>query len=301
VRILVTGGAGFIGSHLVDALLARGDEVHVVDNLATGSRDNLASAATLHELDIRDERVSELATRARPEVVFHLAAQADVGTSVEQPVFDADVNVIGTVRMLEVARAAGARVVFTSSGGAIYGECERPAREDDALQPLSPYGTSKLAGEEYLGTWNRLHGCTHVACRLANVYGPRQLASLEGGVIAIFLDRLRDGQETVIFGDGEQTRDFVFVGDVVAGLLAAADSPGGGIYNLGSGVASSIREVHRLCAEAAGAEQGPRFEAERPGDLRNSVIDPSRAARELDWRAERSLAAGLAETWSAVR
>src|SRR6266700_2263596 len=204
MRAMVTGGAGFIGSHLVDALLARGDEVHVVDNLATGSRGNLASAATLHELDIRDETLEELAARVRPEVVFHLAAQADVGTSVERPAFDADVNVIGTVRVLEAARAAGARVVFTSSGGAIYGECERPAREDDGLQPLSPYGTSKLAGEEYLATWNRLHGTSHVTCRLANVYGPRQLPSLEGGVIAIFLDRLREGRETEIFGDGNQ-------------------------------------------------------------------------------------------------
>jgi UDP-glucose 4-epimerase len=239
--------------------------------------------------------------RIQPEVVFHLAAQADVGTSVERPAFDADVNVIGTVRVLEAARAAGARVVFTSSGGAIYGECERPAREDDELQPLSPYGASKLAGEEYLATWNRLYAAAHVACRLANVYGPRQLASLEGGVVAIFLDRLRDGQETVIFGDGEQTRDFVYVGDVVAALLAAAGSAGGGIYNVGTGVASSIRELHRLCAEAANADQEPRFEAERPGDLRNSVIDPSRAARDLHWRAEKTVAAGLAETWSAVR
>jgi UDP-glucose 4-epimerase len=301
MRAMVTGGAGFIGSHLVDALLERGDEVHVVDNLATGSRANLASAATFDELDIRDEAIEELAARFRPEVVFHLAAQADVGTSVERPAFDADVNVIGTVRVLEAARAAGARVVFTSSGGAIYGECAQPAREDDELQPLSPYGASKLAGEEYLATWNRLHGARHVACRLANVYGPRQLASLEGGVIAIFLDRLRDGQETVIFGDGEQTRDFVHVGDVVAGLLAAAASPGGGIYNIGSGVATSIREVHQRCAEAAGVEQEPRFNAERPGDLRNSVIDPFRAGRELGWRAKRTLATGLAETWSVLR
>jgi UDP-glucose 4-epimerase len=301
MRAMVTGGAGFIGSHLVDALVERGDEVNVVDNLATGSRANLASGATLHELDIRDEALGELVARIQPEVVFHLAAQADVGTSVERPAFDADVNVIGTVRVLEAARAAGARVVFTSSGGAIYGECERPAREDDELQPLSPYGASKLAGEEYLATWNRLYAAAHVACRLANVYGPRQLASLEGGVVAIFLDRLRDGQETVIFGDGEQTRDFVYVGDVVAALLAAAGSARGGIYNVGTGVASSIRELHRLCAEAANADQEPRFEAERPGDLRNSVIDPSRAARDLHWRAERTVAAGLAETWSAVR
>jgi UDP-glucose 4-epimerase len=300
MRAMVTGGAGFIGSNLVDALLARGDEVHVVDNLSTGSGSNLGSAATLHELDIRDEALEQLAGRLQPETVFHLAAQADVGTSVERPTFDADVNVVGTVRVLEAARAAGARVVFTSSGGAIYGECERPASESDEPQPLSPYAASKLAGEEYLATWNRLYGAAHVTCRLANVYGPRQVSTLEGGVVAIFLDRLRDGQETVIFGDGGQTRDFVYVGDVVDAMLAAAASSAGGVYNVGSGVATSIDELHRLCAEVAGVAQDPRFEAARPGDLRHSLLDPSRAADELAWNAGTTLAAGLAGTWSAL-
>jgi UDP-glucose 4-epimerase len=301
MRVVVTGGAGFIGSHLVDALLARGDEVHVVDNLSTGSRQNLTSTATLHELDIRDEALEQLVAQFRPEVVFHLAAQADVGTSVERPAFDADVNVVGTVRVLEAARASDARVVFTSSGGAIYGECKRPAGEDDEPQPLSPYAASKLAGEEYLATWNRLYGVGHVSCRLANVYGPRQLPTLEGGVVAIFLDRLRDGHETEIFGDGNQTRDFVYVGDVVRALSAAAADPGGGVYNVGSGIETAVRELHRLCAEVAGVEREPRFGADRPGDLRHSVVDPSRAASELGWRAETTLAEGLGETWSAVR
>jgi UDP-glucose 4-epimerase len=300
MRAVVTGGAGFIGSHLVDALLARGDEVHVVDNLSTGSRENLASAAELHELDIRAEALEQLAGRVRPEVVFHLAAQADVGTSVERPTFDAEVNVVGTVRVLEAARTAGARVVFASSGGAIYGECERPAVEDDAPQPLSPYAASKLAGEQYLATWNRLHGANHVTCRLANVYGPRQLPTLEGGVVAIFLDRMRDGQGTEIFGDGSQTRDFVYVGDIVGALLAAAASPAGGVYNVGSGVDTAILELHRLCSEVTGVAQEPRLSAARPGDLGHSVIDPSRAARDLGWHAETTLAAGLAKTWSAL-
>jgi UDP-glucose 4-epimerase len=300
MRAMVTGGAGFIGSHLADALLARGDEVHVVDDLSTGSRENLPPAAELHELDIRDEELEELGARIRPELVFHLAAQADVGTSVDRPTFDAEVNVVGTVRVLEAARTADARVVFTSSGGAIYGECERPAVEDDEPQPLSPYAASKLAGEEYLATWNRLYGSRNVTCRLANVYGPRQMAGLEGGVVAIFLDRMRDGQGTEIFGDGSQTRDFVYVGDVVAGLLAAAAAPGGGIYNVGSGVATSIRELHRLCAETTGAGSEPQFAPDRPGDLRHSVIDSSRAARELRWHAEMTLAAGLAATWNAL-
>jgi UDP-glucose 4-epimerase len=295
---MVTGGAGFIGSHLVDALLARGDEVHVVDNLSTGSRKNLASGVTLHELDIRDESLEQLTARLRPNVVFHLAAQADVGTSVERPAFDAEVNVVGTVRVLEAARAADARVVFASSGGAIYGECEHPASEDDAPQPLSPYAASKLAAEEYLATWNRLFGAGHVTCRLANIYGPRQLPTLEGGVIAIFLDRLRAGKETVIFGDGQQTRDFVYVGDVVAAMLAATRSPLGNLYNIGSGIATTIGELHHLCVQTAGVEQEPRFAASRPGDLRDSVIDPSRAVRELDWRAKTTLAVGLAITWT---
>jgi len=297
MRALVTGGAGFIGSHVVEALLARGDEVHVVDNLSTGSRENLPPGVELHELDIRDESLEEVAGQLRPETVFHLAAQADVGTSVERPTFDAEVNVVGTVRLLEAARASGARIVFTSSGGAIYGECERPAREDDEPQPLSPYAASKFAGEAYLATWNRLYGSRHVTCRLANVYGPRQQATLEGGVVAIFLDRLREGRETEIFGDGNQTRDFVYVGDVAAALLAAAAAPAGGVYNIGSGAAITVAELHRLCAGVAGVRQEPRFSPHRPGDLRHSIIDPSRAARELEWRPRTTLAAGLAETW----
>ena len=297
---MVTGGAGFIGSHLVDALLLRGDEVHVVDDLSTGSRENVASDAELHEVDIRHEALEQLAARVRPDVVFHLAAQADVGTSVERPTFDAEVNVVGTVRVLEAARAADARVVFTSTGGAIYGECERPAVEDDEPRPLSPYAASKLAGEQYLATWNRLHGANHLTCRLANVYGPRQMPTLEGGVVAIFLDRMREAEGTEIFGDGSQTRDFIYVGDVVAGLLSAAATPtAGGIYNVGTGVATTIRDLHRLCAETVGVAQEPRFAAARPGDLGHSVIDPSRAARDLHWHAEATLAEGLANTWNA--
>ncbi len=302
MRAIVTGGAGFIGSHVVDALIAHGTDVHVVDNLATGSRENLSPAAELHELDIRDEALEQLATRLRPDVLFHLAAQADVGTSVERPAFDAEVNVVGTVRVLEAARAAGAPVVFTSTGGAIYGECDRPAREDDEPRPLSPYAASKLAGEGYLATWNRLYGGSHVACRLANVYGPRQLPTLEGGVVAIFLDRLRrDGGEVEIFGDGNQTRDFVFVGDVAEALLAAASASRSGVYNVGTGVATSVADLYRLCAETAHVEQQSRFSPERPGDLRHSVLDASLAGRELEWRAGTTLAEGLAQTWDAVR
>jgi UDP-glucose 4-epimerase len=295
MRTLVTGGAGFIGSHVVDALLARGDEVHVIDNLSTGSRENLAGGAELHELDIRDPAIERLSEELRPEVVLHLAAQADVGTSVERPVFDAEVNVVGTVRVLEAARAAGARVVFTSSGGAIYGECDEPATEDHARLPLSPYAISKLAGEEYIAGWNRLHGSSHVVLRLANVYGPRQIPELEGGVVAIFLDRLARREKCQIFGDGLQVRDFVHVGDVAAAFLRAGEA-GTGTYNVGTGVATTVLDLYRACAAATGVDQEPNFAPERPGDLRRSIIDASRAERELGWHAAMPLAEGIART-----
>jgi UDP-glucose 4-epimerase len=299
VRALVTGGAGFIGSHLVEALLARGDRVEVVDNLSTGKRENVAPGARLHERDIR-EPLDDLFGELQPEACFHLAAQADVGTSVERPDYDAEVNVVGLVRLLEAARKVGASLVFSSTGGAMYGECERPAREDDPRLPLSPYGASKLAGEEYLATWNRLHGMDNVVCRLANVFGPRQLPKLEGGVVAIFLDRMRDGAATTIFGDGSQTRDFVYVGDVARALIAASER-GHGVYNVGTGVATSVLALHRRCAEAAGVEAEPLLVDPRPGDLMHSVLDRSKAERELGWRPQVALQDGLARTWDAVR
>jgi len=295
VRAAVTGGAGFIGSHVVDALVARGDEVHVVDNFATGRRENLTPQATLHERDIR-EPLDDLFAEIRAEVVVHLAAQADVGTSVERPLFDAEVNVIGTLNVLEAARPHGAQVVFSSTGGAIYGECERPAREDDERRPLSPYGTAKLAAEEYLATWNRLYGTRHVALRFANVYGPRQLAKLEGGVVAIFIDRLRSGAPVTIFGDGEQTRDYIYVGDVVAAVLAAIGRDGG-VYNVGTGSETSVNELFEECRRVAGVDADPIHAPARPGDVLHSVLDVSRSERELEWRPQMPLAEGLRLTW----
>ena len=298
MRAVVTGGAGFIGSHTVDALLARGDEVHVVDNLATGRRENLDAAAALHEQDIR-EPLDDLFAELRPEVVVHLAAQADVGTSVEQPRLDLEVNVLGTLNVLEAARPHGAQLVFSSTGGAIYGECERPAREDDAREPVSPYGTSKLAAEEYLATWNRLHGASHVALRFANVYGPRQLAKLEGGVVAIFSDRLRAGETVTIYGDGKQTRDYVYVGDVVAAVLAAI-GVAGGTYNVGTGKETSVVELFDAMSRVAGVDARAEHAPARPGEARRSVLDASRAERELGWRPRFSLEEGLRATWSPV-
>jgi UDP-glucose 4-epimerase len=291
VHAVVTGGAGFIGSNLVDALVERGDEVVVVDDLSSGKRDFLNPDATFVEGDIRDG-----VDAGGADVVFHLAAQADVVTSVERPAHDAAVNVLGTVQVLEAARAASAQMVFSSTGGAMYGECDGPASESSARRPVSPYGIAKLCAEEYLGGWNRIHGSQHVVLRLANVYGPRQGSSLEGGVVSIFLERMRRGDETLIFGDGLQTRDFVFVGDVVAGMLAAADARGG-VFNIGTGKETSVRELHRMCAGIAGIEDTPRFEGARLGEARRSVLDVSNAASGLGFRAATPLEEGLRRTW----
>ena len=294
MRALVTGGAGFIGSHLVDALVARGDEVTVLDDLSTGRREFVHEQARFVEHDVRKPFETDA------DVVFHLAAQADVATSVERPAFDSAVNVVGTVNALEAARAAGAQLVFSSTGGAIYGEVERPAREDDPLRPVSPYGIAKLAAEAYVEGWNRVHGTGHVVLRFANVYGPRQSASLEGGVVAIFLERLVAGEPTAIYGDGGQTRDFVHVDDVVGSLLAATGR-NGGVFNVGAGVETSVAELHALCVRVAGVEAEATREAARPGDARRSVLDPEHAAAELGWRASIALADGVAKTFVAVR
>jgi UDP-glucose 4-epimerase len=291
VRAVVTGGAGFIGSNLVDALLERGDEVVVADDLSSGKREFVAPGASFVESDIRG---GIDATGAA--VVFHLAAQADVQTSVRRPDHDAAVNVVGTVQVLESARAAGAQVVFASTGGAIYGECDAPAAEDGPLAPVSPYGIAKLCAEQYLQGWNRIHGSQHVVLRFGNVFGPRQDSSLEGGVVSIFLERLARGEPTLIFGDGLQTRDFVYVGDVVDALLAAAGHDGG-VFNVGAGTETSVLELHRLCARVAGVDAEPGFEPARLGDARRSVLDVSRAAGELGWRARTPLEDGLHRTW----
>jgi len=293
VRVAVTGGAGFIGSNLVDALVERGDSVVAIDSLAFGKREHLNANAEFVERDIREGLDLE-----GVDVVFHLAAQTDVQTSVTRPAEDAGVNVVGTVLVAEAARRAGARVVFTSTGGAIYGECDGPALEESPRRPLSPYGIGKLCGEEYLAGWNRIYGTAHVVVRLANVYGPRQASSLEGGVVAVFLDRMARREPTVIFGDGLQTRDFVYVGDVVEGLLAAATHDGGGVFNIGTGNETTVLGLHAACAQAAGSSAEAALEPARLGDLSRSVLDVSLAEAELGFRARTTLADGLARTWA---
>ncbi|HET9544567.1 MAG TPA: NAD-dependent epimerase/dehydratase family protein [Gaiellaceae bacterium] len=301
MRAVVTGGAGFIGSHLVDALLARGDEVWVLDNLSTGRRERVADGARLVEGDIRDaDAVGAAFAQAEPDACFHLAAQADVRRSVEDPAYDADVNVLGTIRILEAARRHDAQIVFSSTGGAIYGECDAPAPETAARRPISPYGTSKLAGEEYLAMERRLYGASHVALRYGNVYGPRQDPHGEAGVVAIFLGRLAAGEGFTIFGDGTQTRDYVYVEDVVRATLAAVGNPGG-VFNVGTGRETSVLELADACRAASGVDREPAFADARLGELQRSVLSTALAERELGFRAEVEPADGIARTWDSIR
>ena len=310
MRALVTGGAGFIGSNLVDALLARGDEVTVVDDLSTGRRENLepglAAGATLVEADIRDREALEgIAGKQQPEVVFHLAAQIDVRKSIADPAFDASINVGGTANVLEAARGAGARrLVFSSTGGAIYGEGEGqelPLAEDAPLAPEAPYGQSKYAGEGYLSLYERLYGLSSVPLRLGNVYGPRQDPLGEAGVVAIFCGRLREGKRPTVFGDGRQTRDYIYVGDVVAAMLAAAESTATGPFNVGTGAETDVLELVRALSELGSAEDfEPEFAPPRTGEVQRISIDPARAKRELGWEAEVGLTEGLRLTLASI-
>jgi UDP-glucose 4-epimerase len=295
MRAIVTGGAGFIGSHAAEALLARGDEVHVLDDLSKGKRQNVPAGAELHEADIR--RPHDVFDAVRPELVLHLAAQADVRASIERPDYDADVNILGTLRILEAARRHGSQLVFSSTGGAIYGECDEPAPETAERRPLAPYGTSKLCGEEYLATWNRLYETSHVSLRFGNVYGPRQEPHGEAGVVAIFMGLLLEGGTPKIYGDGRQARDYVYVDDVVRALLAAAGHEGG-VFNVGTGVETSVLELYDAIQRVSGREREPELADARMGELQRSVLDVSLAARELGWRPEHSLDDGLAKTWA---
>ena len=312
MRALVTGGAGFIGSTLVDRLLAEGHTVDVVDDLSSGNLGNLADARTtsghelsFHRLDIRDPGLVELMARRRPEVVFHLAAQADVRVSVERPLFDAEVNILGTLNVLEGARAAGStKVILAASGGTLYGEPDDlPVRESAPQRPLSPYGVSKKAAGDYLAAYRELHGIEFTALALANVYGPRQDPHGEAGVVAIFAGRLLAGEQCTIFGTGEQTRDFVYVDDVVDAFARAATRGTGLLMNVGTGRETSVNRLYSTMADAAGVATPPLYAPPRPGELARSSLDPGRAAIHLGWESWTTLEAGTAEVlrWFAAR
>jgi UDP-glucose 4-epimerase len=310
-RAIVTGGAGFIGSHVVDALLSRGWAVTVVDDLSAGDRRRVAGEAELRELDIVDlPGLSALAEEVEPSAIFHLAAQASVVASVADPGRDCEVNVQGTLNVAEVAGRHGAPVVFTSTGGALYGDdAPMPTPEDRIPAPLSPYGASKWAGEAYVNTWSLSSGIPHAVCRLGNVYGPRQSPHGEAGVVAIFSHHLHTGKAPKLYGQGRPTRDYVYVGDVVEALLAASGKPG--TYNIATGVETDVstiwRELQRAAEQtpAPGAAENPgELEPEladlRPGELQHSRLDISRAERELGWRPRVPIADGLRHTYAAL-
>jgi UDP-glucose 4-epimerase len=308
-RALVTGGAGFIGSTLVDRLLAEGHTVHVVDNLSTGSLANLAEARVtgagrfhFHQLDVRSADLVDLMGRHKPEVVFHLAAQADVRVSVADPVLDAEINVVGSLRALEGARAAGARkVVFASSGGTIYGDVDQlPIKESAPQRPLSPYGVAKKAVGDYLFAYREIHGLEYTALALANVYGPRQDPHGEAGVVAIFAGRLLSGEPCLIYGDGKQTRDFVYVDDVVDAFSRAADRGSGLVCNIGTATETSVNDLYAAMARAAGVKQPPIYAPARAGELQRSCLDHGRASIHLGWKPWTTIDKGAAAVieWS---
>jgi UDP-glucose 4-epimerase len=309
MKALVTGGAGFIGSHLVDALVDRGDEVVVVDDLSTGKRENLADGpgarAELVEADIRDARaMRDLVDRVRPQVVFHLAAQIDVRKSTADPAWDAGINVVGTINMLQASLEARVdRFVNTSTGGAIYGEGRiLPAPEDHPQAPEAPYGQSKFGAEGYSDLYSRLHGLSTVSLRYGNVYGPRQDPLGEAGVIAIFCGKLLENERPTIFGTGEQTRDYVYVADVVRANLAAAESHATGAFNIGLGVQTSVLQLVGALREISGTEGfEPEFQPPRLGEIQHIAIDPSRARAELGWEPQITLRDGLERTLASLR
>jgi UDP-glucose 4-epimerase len=308
MKAVVTGGAGFIGSNLVDALVERGDEVLVVDDISTGKRENieraLAAGARLAEADIRDgQALIALFEDFSPEVVFHLAAQIDVRKSVADTPLDAMINVVGTINVLEAAMRSGARrVVNSSTGGAIYGEGKIiPAPEDHPAEPEAPYGQSKYAAEGYLELYRRLHGLSTISLRYGNVYGPRQDPLGEAGVIAIFCGKLIAGERPTVFGDGLQTRDYVYVGDVVAANLAAADSDASGAFNIGTAHEASVLDIVEALGKIGGAEFEADLAPERPGEVRHIAIDYTRARQELGWEPQVDLEGGLRRTLESVK
>ncbi|ATB33345.1 SDR family oxidoreductase [Melittangium boletus] len=298
MKVLVTGGAGFIGSHVCDAFVKAGHEVIALDNLSSGKKENLDPRVRLEVADIRSPEAAQLVRSERPQVLLHLAAQMDVRRSVEDPRFDADANILGFLNLLEAGRASGVqKVVFSSTGGAIYGEQDVfPAPETHATRPISPYGVSKASGELYLNYYKAQYGMKYVALRYANVYGPRQNPHGEAGVVSIFCTRLLAGQDCTIYGEGKQTRDFVYVEDVARANLLAAEADYSGPINIGTGVETDINRLFSLLAQSAGVSKSPGHAPGRPGEQMRSCIDNRRAQEVLGWRPTVELAEGARRT-----
>jgi UDP-glucose 4-epimerase len=303
LRILVTGGAGFIGSHIVDAYVAAGHEVLVVDNLSTGKAENVHKDARLLEMDIADPALADLLDVERPDVVNHHAANPSVSRSVREPIFDATQNIVGTLNLLEAARRSGvARFIYISSGGAMYGNPQYlPMDEDHPSNPVSPYALSKHTGERYVDLYGGEHGLSWTSLRYANVYGPRQDPLGEAGVVAIFCQNLLDGEAPEIHWDGEQTRDFVYVGDCARANLMALEQGDRQAFNIGTGVPTSINSLFEVLLDVSGQVIEPRRGPRRPGDARHSYLDTSKIEQHLGWQALVNLRQGLAETWDYFR
>jgi UDP-glucose 4-epimerase len=306
MKILVTGGAGFIGSNTVDALVDTGaGQISVLDNLSSGKRHQVNDKVRFHQADLRDAAaVGAVIESEQPEVIVHLAAQMDVRRSVADPAFDAQVNLVGFLNLMEAGRQHGLkRVVFASTGGAIYGEQESfPCDEDHPCQPLSPYGIAKLATEKYLFFYKQQYGIEYLALRYANVYGPRQDPHGEAGVVAIFCGRILDGKRCTIFGEGRQTRDYTYVGDVVrANIRALTSKVSGTALNIGTGRETSVNSLHAAIAEVAGEARPPEYAPQRPGEQMRSVISPKRAQASMDWKPEIELSEGLERTFNYFR
>ncbi len=302
-RILITGGAGFIASHVADQLVAAGHDVAVVDNLSMGKRENVPAAAQFYPYDIKSQETVELIRRWRPQVIVHHAAQMSVQVSVSDPILDAQENILGSLNILQAAARAGVeKVIFASTGGAIYGDdAPLPAREEDRARPEAPYGIAKLAVEHYLHFYHREHAIIPIALRYANVYGPRQNGMGEAGVVAIFIEKLLAGQQPRINGDGLQTRDFVFVEDIAAANLLALNYPKAGSFNIGTGKETDILTIYLKLQELMGSPLGPVYGPAKPGEQRRSVLDSTLAQRELGWQPRTNLSQGLAQTVAAFR
>jgi len=302
MHALVTGGAGFIGSHLVDALIARGDEVTVVDDLSAGKLARLPDASMLKPLSICDGgSLGDVVAQVDPDVIFHLAAQVDVRRSVTDPAHDARVNVMGTINVLTAAHQVGARVVMASTGGAIYGkDAPVPTSETFPPAPEAGYGAGKYCAEQYIGLYNRLHGTRHVALRLSNVYGPRQDPAGEGGVVSIFAGRVHAAEPVMVFGDGKQTRDFIYVDDVAAAFLAAAGADKSGVWNIGTGVETSVLDLLDALNTVAEARSEPTFAAPRAGEIARSCLDATAARHDLDWSPATSMVDGARQVYAWV-